>query len=81
MSCGSSDPDFDCMFAFTEEAEGASETAKWPLIGVTSHGLTSCEVYEISVTVTNCSGGKLNIGEGGEDVDWSHDLWWWLVTK
>lgn len=53
----------------TDEAELASETAKCPLMGVTSHGLTLKEVYEMSVTVTNWPGVKLNIGEGGEDFE------------
>lgn len=30
--------------------------------------MSLCEVYEASVTVTNWTGGKLNLGEGGEDL-------------
>lgn len=64
----------------SDEAESADLTAIRPKIGVTLHGLTLKEVYEITVTVTNTSYGKLNLGEGGEDTECS-DINRRLVTK
>lgn len=52
----------------TEDAELTSETTKCPAMGVTSPGLTSKEVYEMTVAVTNKTYGCSNIGEGGEDL-------------
>lgn len=39
-------------------------------IGAMSYGFIFKEVYEFLAIVMNCIGGKFNIGEGGEDLEW-----------
>lgn len=52
------------------DANEAEDTLKTPicpdLVG-TLPGVPLFEVYEVTVTVTNITGGCLNLGEGGED--------------
>lgn len=55
-------------------------------IGVMFFGFISKEVYEDLVIVMNCVGGKLNIGEGGEDLvcfikDSNGDLWCSVIKQ
>lgn len=63
-----------CNLTLPEDAELAEETAKYPAIGVTLPGLTSKEVYEVTVSVTNKSNVCSNMGEGGEDLDCPYEI-------
>lgn len=70
MLCGLMKFKFVNDLIFLDEVELVSLIVKWFVIGVMSFGFISCEVYIMFVMVMNCIGGKFNIGEGGEEVDW-----------
>lgn len=59
-------------FAFTEEAELTILTCKCPAMFGTLSGVSLFEVYTMSNTVTNWTGVKLDLGEGGEDLVYSY---------
>lgn len=68
MSCDYSVSRIVVMLSLSDVAELSEVTSCCPDLVGTLSGVSLFEVYEVSVTVTNCSGGCSNLGEGGEDL-------------